>query len=239
MTDQPDAGSPQAGYANPALLAETDWLAEHLHDANLRLIDCDTRDAFRRAHIPGAVPVRGHHYLKEKEGAPHVMGAEQFARTMGEMGIGNDTLVVAYDGFNGLYAARLWWTLAYYGHTNVKVLNGGWNAWLAEGRPVTNATTRPEPAVFTPHVQPDLIADWQRVQAAIGSERVLLDVRSDGEWTGENARGTKRGGRLPGAVHLEWLNYVDAKTSRFKPAAELRALFEEVGVSPDREVVTY
>lgn len=226
-------------YANPDMLAETHWLAAHLRDDNLRLVDCDNRDAFRRAHIPGAIPVRGHHYLKEKEGAPHIMGAEQFAQTMAEMGIGDDSLVVAYDGFSGLYATRFWWALTYYGQANVKVLNGGWNTWLTEGRPVTNATTRPAPAVFTPQVQPDVIADWQHVQAAIGSDTVLLDVRSDAEWTGDNQRGTKRGGRIPGAVHLEWLNYVDPQTSKFKPAAELRAMFDEVGVRSDREVVTY
>ena len=232
MTDQ--------GYTRPEMLAETQWLAAHLQDDNIRLVDCDSRDAYRRAHIPGAIPVRGHHYLKEKEGAPYIMGPEQFAQTMDEMGIGDETLVVAYDGFSGLYAARFWWALYYYGHTNAKVLNGGWDAWLAEGRSVTNATTRPAQATFTPQANESVIARWEQVQEAISTDTVLLlDVRSDAEWTGENNRGTKRGGRVPSAVHLEWLNYVDPKTKKFKPADELRPMFEEIGVRPECEVVTY
>ena len=125
------------GYARPEMLVTTEWLAAHLQDANIRIVDCDNRDAYRRAHIPGAITFRGHHYLKEKEGALYIMGPEQFAETMGALGIGNDTLVIAYDSFSSLYATRFWWALYYYGHTQVKVLNGGWDKWLAEGRVVT------------------------------------------------------------------------------------------------------
>jgi thiosulfate/3-mercaptopyruvate sulfurtransferase len=119
-------------------------------------------------------------------------------------------------------------------------LNGGWDKWLAEGRPITNAEPRPSKTTFTPRVHDEFMARWDYVGDSIGrADRILLDVRSDGEWTGANARGTKRGGRIPGAVHLEWLNYVDSKTKEFKPAAELRAMFEQVGVKPEREVLTY
>jgi thiosulfate/3-mercaptopyruvate sulfurtransferase len=228
------------GYARPEMLTDTAWLAAHLQDANIRIVDCDNRDAYRRVHLPDAVTFRGHHYLKEEEGAPHIMGPEQFAETMGALGIGDDTLVIAYDGFSGLYATRFWWALHYYGHTQVKVLNGGWDKWLAEGRSISNVEPRPPKATFTPRVHEEFIARWDYVRDSIGrTDRVLLDVRSDGEWTGANARGTKRGGRIPGAVHLEWLNYVDPKTKEFKPASELRALFDQNGVKPEREVITY
>ncbi len=226
-------------YARPEMLADSQWLAAHLQDDNIRIVDCDNREAYRRAHIPGAITVRGHNYLKEKEGALRIMGPDQFAQTMGDMGIGNDTPVVAYDGFSGLYAARFWWALNYYGHTNVKVLNGGWDTWLSEGRPVTNTTTPPAKATFTPQVHEDFIARWEQVQDAINTDTVVLDTRSDAEWTGENNRGTKRGGRVPNAVHVEWLNYVDPKTKQFKPAVELRFLFEQAGVKPECEVITY
>ena len=225
-------------YSRPEMLVETDWLAEHLQD--VCIVDCDNREAYRRAHIPGAVTFRGHHYLKEKEGAPHIMGPEQFAETMGGLGIGDDTLVIAYDGFSGLYATRLWWALNYYGHTRAAVLNGGWDAWLAEERPLTNAPARRAAARFSPQVNEELIARWEYIRDSIGqTDRVLLDVRSDGEWSGQNARGTKRGGRIPGAVHLEWLNYVDDQTKKFKPAAELRAMVAEAGITPESQVVTY
>jgi len=228
------------GYTRPEMLTTTEWLAAHLQDTNLRIVDCDSRDAYRRAHIPGAITFRGHHYLKEEEGALYIMGPQKFAETMGALGIGDDTLVIAYDGFSGLYATRFWWALHYYGHTQVKVLNGGWDKWLAEKRPMDNAEPRAAKATFAARAHEELIARWDYVQDSIGrTDRVLLDVRSDGEWTGANARGTKRGGRIPGAVHLEWLNYVDSKTKEFKPAAELRAMFEQVGVKPASEVVTY
>ncbi|MGE0820563.1 MAG: sulfurtransferase [Candidatus Binatia bacterium] len=228
------------GYARPEMLVTTDWLAEHLTDSSICIVDCDNRDAYRRAHIPGAITFRGHHYLKEQEGALHIMGPEKFAQTMGALGIGDDTLVIAYDGFSSLYATRVWWALMYYGHTQTQVLNGGWDKWLAEGRPIANDLPHTTSATFTSRPQEDLIARWDYVRNSIGhEERTLLDVRSDAEWTGENARGTKRGGRIPGAVHLEWLNYVDPKTKEFKPAAELRAMLQTTGVVPEREVITY
>jgi thiosulfate/3-mercaptopyruvate sulfurtransferase len=228
------------GYARPEMLVATEWLAAHLQDANIRIVDCDNRDAYRRAHIPSAITFRGHHYLKEKEGALYIMGPEQFAETMSALGIGNDTLVIAYDSFSGLYAARFWWALHYYGHTQVKVLNGGWDKWMAEGRPVTMVEPLPSKASFSPQVHEELMARWDYVRDSISAPgRTLLDVRSDGEWTGENARGTKRGGCIPTAVHLEWLNCVDSKTKEFKPAAELRGMFDQIGVKPECEIITY
>ena len=230
-------------YARPEMLTDTEWLAGHLpntNDANICIVDCDNREAYRRAHIPGAITFRGHNYLKEKEGAPYIMGPGQFAETMGALGIGDDTLVIAYDGFSGLYATRFWWALNYYGYTQAKVLNGGWDAWLTEGRPVTNMIAKRAAATFTSQPNEELIARWEYVRDAINhDECVLLDVRSDAEWTGENARGTKRGGRVPSAVHLEWLNFVDSHTKKFKPGPELWAVLAEVGVTPESEVVTY
>ena len=112
-----------ATYANPQLLVDTQWLADHLNAPSIRIIDCDTRDAYRRAHVPGAVCAK-EHYMKGPN-SPLIMGPEQFAQEMGEMGVGDDTLVVCYDGFGGLYAARMWWCLRYYGHDQCVVVNGG------------------------------------------------------------------------------------------------------------------
>ena len=124
------------------MLVETGWLAEHLDDPGLRIVDADFPHSYARAHIPGAVgQLADNINLKTASGEVFLMGPEQFAETMGRMGIGDDTLVVAYDGHMGLQAARLWWCLNYYGHTNVPAANGGWHKWLAEGRPVTMART--------------------------------------------------------------------------------------------------
>lgn len=241
--------SADEGYAHPELLAETEWLQSALggDDPSIVIIDCDNRDAYRRAHLPGAIslvhpmlpdPLM---YLKNPDDPTYVLPPEQFAQVMGDLGIGDQALVVAYDGFGSLYATRLWWCLSYYGHQRVKVLNGGWNKWLREGRPVTDVERKPRAgATFTPRANPDLLATAEGIMAAMKRPDVaLLDVRSHGEWTGENTRGNRRSGHMPGAVHLEWLNYVDDDLRAFKPAAELRQMFQQAGVTPEKEVTTY
>ena len=228
------------GYTNPELLAETDWLAEHLDDPNIRIVDCEPYDAYRRAHIQGAVGIQVHPYIKDPNN-PRVMDADDFAKIASELGIGDDSLVVTYDSGWGLSASRFWWVLNYYGHTNVKMLNGGWAKWFGEGRPITAALAQPEPATFTPQANPDVICTLDDGIADVGnSDVVFLDVRSDGEWDGSNDRGNSRRGHVPGAVHLEWLNFLsEGEYQTVKPASELRAMLESRGVTPDKRVVTY
>ena len=233
-------------YARPELLAEPDWLAEHLDDPAVRVIDCAALEAYRRAHIPGAVRQPAHTYVKEagvREGGAgmFVMPPDEFAALMGGLGVDADTTVVAYDDNNALVAARLWWALAYYGHERAKVLNGGWHRWLTEGRPVTFHATRAEPRAFEARPVPARHACADDLLAEHGSPScAVLDVRSDGEWDGTNARGNRRVGHVPGARHLEWTRLVEqADTRRFLPAAEMRALLEEAGVTAGARVITY
>src|SRR6266542_3119510 len=134
-------------FAHPELLAETDWLAQHLDDPAIRIVDCDEFPAYQRLHIGGAVGLRVHHYLKGDDDV-HLMGPDRFAETMSKHGIGSEHTVVAYDGMGGLYAARLWWALDYYGHSNAKVLNGGFRKWFEEGQPVTADQPHVERAGF-------------------------------------------------------------------------------------------
>jgi thiosulfate/3-mercaptopyruvate sulfurtransferase len=117
------------------MLVEGAWLQDHLGDPNVRIVDCDTRDAYRRAHIPGAV-FPSDTFLKNPDDRRFVMTPEQFAAEMKSLGIDDDTLVIAYDQASNT-ASRMWWALNYYGHTNVRVLNGGWQQWVAEGRPLS------------------------------------------------------------------------------------------------------
>lgn len=234
------------GYARPELLAEPDWLQQHLDDPGVRIIDCAVLEAYRRAHIPGAVHLPVHYYIKEAgpPGADHgtfVMPPAEFEALMGRLGVSNDTLVVTYDDNNALVAARLWWVLNYYGHTNVKVLNGGWHRWLTEGRPITFHATRPKPASFTARPNPDLIADAEHLKARIGDPGCqILDARTDAEWDGTNDRGNRRVGRVPGAKHLEWVRFVEtADTRRFLPAEEIERLLAEAGFTRGRATITY
>jgi thiosulfate/3-mercaptopyruvate sulfurtransferase len=232
----------QEGYARPELLVEPDWLWEHRDDPKVRVIDCATLEAYRRAHIPGAVGLPANTYIKDPANETFVMPPEAFAALMGLLGVNDDTTVVTYDDNNSLVATRLWWVLNYYGHTDTKVLNGGWHRWLSEGRPMTFHQTRPDsPGTFTPRVNESLICRVDDLKAKLDRPGVqIMDMRTDEEWLGTNDRGNKRVGHVPGAVHLEWLNFITSDDRRvFKPAAELRAMLTEQGITPESEVVTY
>ena len=235
------------GYARSDLLVETDWLQKNLDDPGIRIVDCDQIDSYRRAHIKNAVGIRVHHYIKQPGYAedpkayPLVAPPDIFAKLMSGMGVGDKTQVVAYDGVGGLYATRFWWVLNYYGHTDVRVVNGGWKKWFDEGRPVSLDPPERREADFVPRAHPDLLCTLDYGVSQVGNGgTVFLDVRSDAEWDGTNDRGNKRAGHVPGAVHLEWLNLVTAdRHQTFKPAAEVRATLEALGVTPDKQIITY
>ncbi len=233
-------------YARPELLAEPDWLAAHLDDPNVRIIDCATLEAYRRAHIPGAVQLPVHFYIKDNdpEGSDHgvlVMSPGAFEKLMSQLGVGPETTVVTYDDNNALVAARLWWVLKYYGHTNAKVLNGGWHRWITERRPVTFHATKAPAATFTARPNPDIYAtvDYLKEKHADAGCQVM-DTRTDGEWEGTNDRGNRRTGRVPNARHLEWLNFVEkGDTRRFLPADELQGLLDGAGFTRAKPTITY
>lgn len=233
-------------YARPELLAEPSWLAEHLDDPGIRLIDCATVEAYRRAHIPGAVRLSAHYYIKQEgpPGADHgtfIMPPAEFEALMADLGVSNDTTVVAYDDNNALVATRLWWALKYYGHSNARVLNGGWHRWLSEGRPVTFHATKPEPTTFAARPNHDVIASAAYLMSNLDDPACqILDARTDAEWDGSNDRGNKRAGRVPGAMHLEWLEFVAKDDSRcFLPAVELERLVSKAGLTRDKATITY
>jgi len=120
-----------AEYARPELLAETDWLAQHLNDSAIRIVDMRSEEAYRKGHIPGAVNL-GWQALKDADNEVYVIPPEKFASLMSQLGVSNSSTVVGYDDQGGLTPASLWWVLDYYGHSQAKVLNGGWNKWLKE-----------------------------------------------------------------------------------------------------------
>jgi thiosulfate/3-mercaptopyruvate sulfurtransferase len=228
-----------ADYARDDLLVEGAWLQEHLNDPNLRIVDCDTRDAYRKAHIPGAV-FPSDTFLKNPDDRRFVMTPEQFAAEMKSLGINDDTFVVAYDQA-AQTATRMWWALNYYGHPNVRVLNGSWLQWVAEGRPIStkeekHTTDKP----FTPRPNESLYASAEYIMATFDNPDVVIwDVRSSGEWDGSVTRGNKRQGHMPGACHLEWTHsYEPDEIKRWKSADALRQQLEAIGVTPDKEVVT-
>lgn len=229
-----------ADYARPELLAESGWLADHLGDANVVVVDCQEWRLYNRGHIPGAVGSPNYSdRLKDPDNPAFVMTPSQFTGLMAELGVGDDDMVVAYDDNRSLFASRLWWVLNYYGHHQVKVLNGGWNKWVLEGRPVSIEATKREGGTFTPRPQQDWIVSSDDMRTCLtDSTFVALDTRSKAEYEGTNLRTNRFGGHMEGAVHLEWLNnLVEDVTHVFKPADELRQMYRAAGVTEDKRII--
>ena len=150
-------------------------------------------------------------------------------------------MIVLYDDAGGLNAARVWWVMGYYGLDSVKLLNGGWGKWIAEQKPISVIEPQVSASTYMPITNPNLLCTLDYALNHVGDESVIFwDVRSQSEWTGENTRGNQRSGHIPGAVHLEWLNFITNDSQKtFKPAHEMRGLLSEAGVGLDREVITY
>ncbi len=243
--------STSEAYARPELLAEPDWLWESRDDPNLRIIDCGSAAAYDRAHIPGATRLRRKvdeagaspaEWIKDPADPVHVMRPEAFAALMGRLGVSDATTVVAYDDYNGSWATRLWWVLSYYGHANAKVLNGGWQRWVDEGRPVTFRETVPELGRFTPRSNETMRARLDEVRARHADPGVqVVNVLWPETYTGvDNRFGNRRTGHIPGSVNLPIERFLaDGDVPVIKPAAGLRAALAEAGLSPDKETIIH
>ena len=238
---------PSKGFKNSDLLVTTEWLEKHINDEDVRVVDCDPFDSYLRAHIKGAVGIKVHHYIKHPgyssnpKDYPWVAEPDIVKELMEDMGIGDDTTVVAYDSSGSLWSSRFWWVLNYYGHSKTKVLDGGWKKWFDEGRPLSIDRPSDKQAVFNPKSDDGLICVIDDALTKLESDdTIFLDVRSDGEWDGSNNRGNERSGRVPGSVHIEWLKFVhDDSHKTFRSAEELSDLLLENGITPDKEIVTY
>ena len=233
----------ERGYADPGILVTTEWLAENIDGPSIVVVDTDDPSEYALGHIQGASNPPDNYYKTSLEDRTHIQDAKQFAATMSSLGISDDSLVVAYDRTGGLYALRLMWALHYYRHTNVKMLDGGYQKWVAEGRASSTESFVPEASASFSQRAPDesIYASMNDVLHAIeNGDATLLDVRTDGEWEGSNKRGGKRGGRIPGAVHLEWVNFhTGGDIPTLKTADEIRALLSATGVSLNDNVITY
>lgn len=234
--------SPGQGYANPQLLIETWELQRHLADPDLRIVDVRAAQEYAKGHLLNAVSLDPHSLddlEANKKGLP--LPLEKAEAIFGELGIDGDTRVVAYDNAGGLFAARLFYVLEFFGHSRVQVLNGGLTKWLREGRPWTTEVPQVPKKRFVAKPNPNLIATAEDVKANLKNPKVcLIDARSPEEYAGEiPGKDVKRAGRIPGAVNLDWTITIDPVQKTFKPASELKRLFLEVGATPEREIITY
>lgn len=231
-------------------MLSTGWLADHLDDPDLRIVDAtwclpttgrDARAEYLERHIPGAIffdldavcPARGAH--------PHPLpDPVRFSSRVRRLGLGDGVRILLYDDNNYCASARVWWMFRVFGHPEVFVLDGGLKKWLAEGRPVTDAEPRPRERHFTPRQNHLLVRELDQIRANLTSRREqIVDARSPGRFHGREPepRPGLRGGHIPGSLNLPYQSLVRADGTLAGPE-EVRALFERAGVDLSRPVVT-
>jgi thiosulfate/3-mercaptopyruvate sulfurtransferase len=234
-------------YVHPEYLVETDWVAEHLNDPDVRLIESD-EDAllYSMKHIPGAVRVDWFTTLQHPL-RRDFLTKEEFEDLCSRAGISNDTTLVFYGDKSNWFACYALWLFQYYGHKNVRIMNGGRAKWEQEGRPMTKDVQTYSPTEYHA-TEPDksIRAFRDQVFAQLEAGKPLVDVRSPKEYTGElihmpnyPQEGAQRGGHIPGAVSIPWSQAVNEADSTFKSPEELRSLFEGKGITSDKEVIAY
>jgi len=236
------------GYANPDVLVSTDWVAQHLNDPNIRLVESNEDVLlYDTGHIPGAVNIDWHADLNDPQQRDYI-NPEQFAALMSRNGITPDTTVVFYGDKNNWWATYAFWVFQLFGHTNAKIMNGGRMKWLAEGRELSKerpsyaATNYPVPQRDDSKIR----AFRDDVLQHLTAGKPLVDVRSPGEYRGEllhmadyPQEGAMRGGHIPGARNVPWARAANPDGT-FKSPEELRAIYEEEqGLSPNDDIVAY
>ena len=239
-------------------LVSTAWLESNLRSPTLRIVDIRgqvlppgstlrylSKEAdYRAAHIPGARFLDWTRDIVDAtDTVPMQVASEKaFSETMGRLGIGHDTVVVAYDDYNHMFAGRLAWALRYYGHEAALVLNGGWSRWKAEGRALSSDTPDSTPATFSARARPDLRRTVEEVSRALGRRDVLMvDARAPDQYAGRSSV-ARRAGHIPGARNVHYARLVDPKTGEFRPQSELAQVFAGAGVDVSHlppEIIVY
>ncbi|MGC2191641.1 MAG: sulfurtransferase [Candidatus Dormiibacterota bacterium] len=237
-------------YANPNSLVTTEWLAEHLQDPDIRILDVDEdTEAYGRGHIPGSVGVHWRNDLQSQLERDFV-GPEAFAALLDRYGITPSTKVLLYGGNKNWFAAYAYWYFKYYGHNAVQLVNGGRKKWELEGRPLVTDAASFTPTSGYPVPEGNDAIRAYRDQVAhdiVGKPgKGLVDVRSPEEYRGETlapahlpSEGAQRGGHIPGARNIPWSKAVDPEQETFLTADQLSQLYQGEGITPDQEVVAY
>jgi len=226
-------------YANPHLLWSVDELKSRLSDSKLVLMDMRPPEAYANGHIPMArsFDIFGVSLIDTRS-QPLEAFLWMIEHLIQAKGVNNDSTVVAYDEIAGMRSARLFWFLEFFGHDDVHVLNGGYNAWAAADLPTTQDATIPKAGNFKMKPRAERLATAEEVQSKLGNpSAVIVDTRNDAEYTGQLVR-ARRGGAIPGAVHLEWTNNLDPK-GFFKSAEQLREMYEQRKITPDKEIIPH
>lgn len=244
-----------------SFLVETSWLAEHLQNVELRIVDMrgyvrtveidgiqeahyeGAYEEYKQSHIPGAVYIDWTKDIVNLDDTikAQIASAEQFAKLMSRIGIGDQHLVVAYDAHPASqFATRLWWALKYYGHDKVVVLNGGLSKWQRENLPLETTIPIYPPTTFTAVLQPQLRATAIDVLNLLGSLDVaLIDARDQRQYSGQTVRKPGRPGHIPGAINIPREELMDPASGTFRSNEELSQVFSKAHVLPGQRIVAY
>lgn len=232
-------------------LVSTEWLAAHINDANVRVLDANfklpgvlplPKDDYLAAHLPGAAFFDVDAVSDHSNPLPHMYpSAEQFGRDVGNLGISNADTVVLYDAGGWVAAPRAWWMFLAFGHSNVRILNGGLKKWRAEGRSVESGEVKPKAATFKASYDPKRVRSMQQLIANVESRaEQVIDARAADRFEGRapEPRAGIRSGHIPGARNVPYNQLFDAATGTMKPLEDLRAAFAGAGVKLDAPIVT-
>ncbi len=239
----------ERGYAHAEMLVSTEWVAEHLNDPNVRIIESDEDLLlYASGHVPGAVEVDWTADLNDPLRRDY-LNREGFEALASRIGITPETLCVFYGDKNNWWAAYALWVFHLFGHTNARIMDGGRLKWVQEGRPMTREMPAYPRTRYTAPERDDSVvrAFRDHVMQHVEARRPLIDVRSPAEFSGERLHmedypneGALRGGHIPGARNVPWSRAVNPQDGTFKPAEELRLIYEdEHELSPDDDVIVY
>lgn len=257
ITPTPSPLEPALGYPEEQLLVDTAWVDAHLGDPGVRIVDVRSAQAYNAGHIPNAVNISLEDIASTINNIPLEFDGVKITTALQRAGITPDSTVAIYDDLGMMSAARFFWTLEYIGHADARVVNGGWNAWAADGKPTNSEIPSVNPTTYPVDPDPSKIADVEYVLEHLDDPSVvLLDARSSEEYTGQ-VTFSQRAGHIPGAVNLVWLEALtggdivtvvdpqwqeelrDPDVEIFRPAEELEQLLAERGVTRDKEIITY
>jgi thiosulfate/3-mercaptopyruvate sulfurtransferase len=226
-------------YTRDTLLTTASELQRNLGSENLCIIDVRPAEDYAKGHIPGAT-----HFdlfglsLIDTSDAPLKAFMFMIHHVLELRGVSESKEVVFYEDNSGMRAARGLWFLEYYGHRNVKMLDGGFQAWKAAGAPITSEASPPKAAAFKIAERREVLATSDDVLDSLNKKEIaILDTRSEGEYLGTHVRAA-RGGAIPGAIHIEWTDNI-APDGKFKSNDELKAMYDRAGITRDKEVVSY
>ncbi len=234
-------------YVHPEYLVDTNWVADHLHDPAVRIVESDEDYLlYETGHLPGAVKVDWFTTLQHPV-RRDFLTKKDFETLCSQLGVANDTTVVFYGDKSNWFATYAFWLFKYYGHEKLRVMNGGRAKWQQEGRPLTKEAPSYPPAEYNAKDPDSSIRAYRNdVFSQIENRQPLVDVRSPQEYSGElihmanyPQEGATRGGHIPGAVNIPWSRATNEADSTFKSPEDLEKLYQAQGITPDKEVIAY